>query len=100
MCTYSEALKLGRSRNWRDVLRIISKGKEDRLSADPLLDYFQPLLVWLKMQNRDESVIGWTTNSEDMSLFQPLIYKSKCDNIFSARTTLLMLCISLVIQLF
>ncbi|XP_017783079.1 PREDICTED: angiotensin-converting enzyme-like [Nicrophorus vespilloides] len=72
----SEALKLGRSRHWRDVLRTITRGKQDRLSADAMLDYFQPLLMWLRIQNRAEKVIGWTTHKEDTSLFQPLLYKS------------------------
>nr|CAI5863054.1 unnamed protein product [Callosobruchus analis] len=39
-----------------------------------MLRYFDPLLRWLKSQNRRERVIGWTTFKEDKALFEPLVY--------------------------
>lgn len=52
----------------------MTRGETDRLSADAMLDYFEPLFIWLKGQNRDENIIGWRTFKEDTSLFQPLVY--------------------------
>lgn len=66
---YSDALKIGRARHWKDVIRMMTRGETDRLSAEPLLKYFHPLLLWLRVQNRDESVIGWNTNPTETSLF-------------------------------
>lgn len=51
---------------------MVTRGETDRLSADSMLKYFNPLLLWLKVQNRDESVIGWNTNVVETSLFQSL----------------------------
>lgn len=70
----SEILQSGKERHWRDVIKIMTRGETDRLSADAMLDYFEPLFIWLKVQNRDEKVIGWTTYKEDTLLFQHLVY--------------------------
>lgn len=51
---------------------MLTRGQTDRLSAESMLNYFQPLLPWLKVQNREESIVGWNTNMEDTALFQPL----------------------------
>ena len=51
-------LKKGRSRGWREVLKEFT-GKSD-VSVEPVKEYFQPLMVWLK-EYRDEKgyVTGW-----------------------------------------
>lgn len=41
-------MKWGQSRDWREVLKE-STGQE--INADAMMEYFQPLLVWLRMQN-------------------------------------------------
>lgn len=64
-----QVLSLGASRPWRDVVRVATQGATDRLDARPLLDYFQPLALWLRVQNRDRGVVGWTTTSQDAALF-------------------------------
>lgn len=54
------------------LLKILTRGKTSRLSAQPLLDFFAPLRAWLEQQNRNE-VIGWNSNMDDVALFKPLI---------------------------
>lgn len=66
----TDILKLGRSVHWKEIIRMLTNGRTDRLSADSLLRYFQPLEQWLKVQNRDETIVGWNTNNEDTLLFQ------------------------------
>lgn len=39
-----------------------------------MLEYFQPLLLWLKVQNKNESVIGWAARLEEEALFQPFLF--------------------------
>ncbi|CAH1164170.1 unnamed protein product [Phaedon cochleariae] len=69
-----DIMRSGKSKHWRQVIRSMTRGETDRISADAMLEYFDPLLVWLRNQNRDEKVVGWTTFKEDKALFQPLIY--------------------------
>lgn len=40
-----------------ELIKLISRGKTSRLSAEPLLEFFRPLEAWLEIQNRDEPVI-------------------------------------------
>jgi len=49
-------LALGASRPWPDALETLTGQRE--MDATALLDYFQPLLVWLQRQNRGAPV-GW-----------------------------------------
>lgn len=73
----------GASLTSSQLLKILTKGNTARLSAEPLLNFFQPLRAWLEQQNRNE-VIGWNSNIEDVSLFKPLIngarhpFNTKC----------------------
>lgn len=67
-----ETLRVGKSRHWRDVIRVLTKGQTDRLSAESMLKYFQPLELWLKVQNREEKVIGWNILQDDTALFRPV----------------------------
>lgn len=69
---------MGKAKHWKDVIRILTKGQTDRLSIDPMLKYFHPLESWLKVQNRDESIIGWNIHREDNALFQTMF--SNCHN--------------------
>lgn len=55
---------------------MLTKGKTDRLSAESMLKYFHPLELWLKGQNRDETVIGWEIRQEDTALFQPMEFNA------------------------
>lgn len=64
-------MKVGKSRHWKDVIRTMTRGQTDRLSADSMLRYFQPLELWLRVQNHNEQTIGWKPTLEDTALFQP-----------------------------
>ncbi|XP_066152228.1 angiotensin-converting enzyme-like isoform X2 [Euwallacea fornicatus] len=68
----SDILRVGKARHWKDVTKMLTKGGSDKLSAEPLLEYFQPLYTWLQRTNKDELVIGWNSAREDLALYQPL----------------------------
>ncbi|XP_015791405.1 angiotensin-converting enzyme isoform X2 [Tetranychus urticae] len=55
----SNVLSLGSSKHWSEALEIITGSK--KMSALPLMEYFAPLIDWLKTQvNEDE--IGWVSS--------------------------------------
>jgi peptidyl-dipeptidase A len=49
-------LSLGASKPWPDALEVIAGTR--RMSAEPLIEYFLPLMTWLKDQNKDKTC-GW-----------------------------------------
>jgi peptidyl-dipeptidase A len=49
-------LAMGASRPWPDALEALTGQRE--MDATALIDYFQPLMVWLERQNRGAPV-GW-----------------------------------------
>ena len=52
-------LEAGSSQPWQQTLKTMTG--TDHLDAQPMLDYFQPLYVWLKQQNAMNKVTpGWT----------------------------------------
>ncbi|KAI4500405.1 hypothetical protein M0802_004367 [Mischocyttarus mexicanus] len=61
----SDVLSIGASRHWHDVIRQMTRGKSNKLDANAILKYFQPLYEWLKRQNEMETTIGWITIQED-----------------------------------
>ncbi|XP_047437247.1 angiotensin-converting enzyme 2 [Mugil cephalus] len=53
-------LELGRSQSWTRALHTISGGS--KMDAGPLLDYFQKLYDWLKVENQKHNrMVGWKT---------------------------------------
>ncbi|XP_071039889.1 angiotensin-converting enzyme [Parasteatoda tepidariorum] len=58
----SDTLKLGSSVSWREAMKVITKGKTDKIDASAILEYFKPLYDWLKEQNKDE-FIGWKNDN-------------------------------------
>ncbi|ROT83106.1 angiotensin converting enzyme [Penaeus vannamei] len=58
-----EMLKLGSSKPWQEVLRILTG--EERMDTSALREYFQPLEKWLREENsrRGESV-GWRPDGQ------------------------------------
>ena len=50
-------MQLGSSKPWPDALEQISGTRV--MSAEPLVEYFAPLLEWLRQQNEGHPV-GWT----------------------------------------
>lgn len=78
-------MQQGASMNSAQILHTISRGKTNRLSADAILEFFRPLETWLMQQNRNEIVIGWNSNMEDVELFQ-LMYSKGHQTIFPSCT--------------
>ncbi|KAG8179605.1 hypothetical protein JTE90_025770 [Oedothorax gibbosus] len=58
----SDMLSLGSSKPWKEAMLIVTKGKTEKMDAQPIIDYFEPLLKWLKDKNKN-TFIGW--KSED-----------------------------------
>ena len=52
----SEMLAMGASRPWPDALQAFTGSRE--ISAEPMVEYFRPLLGWLRQQNRGRRC-GW-----------------------------------------
>lgn len=72
-------MQQGASMSTSQMIRVLTRGKSLRLSAQPLMDYFRPLEMWLEQQIRLEPVVGWNSNLDDMALFQ---YNSAADTTF------------------
>ncbi|XP_023949107.1 angiotensin-converting enzyme-like [Bicyclus anynana] len=67
----SEIMQPGASMSASDIIRSMTRGKTNRISPESLVKYFRPLELWLRVQNRDEQVIGWNSNFHDVALFAP-----------------------------
>lgn len=68
-------MQRGASLPANEVLRHLTRGKSSKLTAAALLQYFQPLQLWLQERNRkdgDQLVIGWNSNLDDVKLFKSL----------------------------
>jgi peptidyl-dipeptidase A len=53
---YQEMLALGASQPWPDALEKLTGGRE--MDASAIIEYFQPLMAWLKEQNEGQQC-GW-----------------------------------------
>lgn len=60
----------GASMSASDVIKTLTRGRASTLSVDALLQFFAPLSEWLEEQNRFEPYVGWSSNVEDVALFQ------------------------------
>ncbi|CAH1242075.1 ACE [Branchiostoma lanceolatum] len=49
-------LQMGSSQEWPDAMEVMT-GQKD-MSAQAIVDYFQPLITWLEQQNQGET-LGW-----------------------------------------
>lgn len=67
-------MQLGSSLPANEVLRHLTRGKTNKLSATALLEYFQPLQLWLQDKNirEGEQAIGWNSNLDDVKLFKSI----------------------------
>ena len=52
----NQMLALGLSRPWPEAIQTFTGTRE--ISAEPMIEYFQPLLGWLREQNRGRRC-GW-----------------------------------------
>lgn len=75
---FSDVMQHGASLSPTQLLKILTRGKTNRLSAEPLLQFFNPLKAWLEQQNRND-YIGWNTNIEDVALFKQLSGHANCN---------------------
>ncbi len=64
---FKAMLELGQSKPWPEALKQMTG--EDKLDASAIVEYFQPLLVWLKQQNQGVKP-GWTPAANPMSAGQ------------------------------
>lgn len=56
--SFRKALKLGTSVHWSEVLFMLTGSRE--VSADALLLYYKPLIVWIEKQVIDHKIpVGW-----------------------------------------
>lgn len=53
---FSDFMQKGASLPAPQLMKVITRGRTSRLSAEPLLEFFRPLEAWLEQQNRDETV--------------------------------------------
>ena len=53
---YQEMLAMGASQPWPDALQKLTGGRE--MDASAITEYFQPLIAWLKEQNKGQQC-GW-----------------------------------------
>ena len=56
-------LELGRSKPWPETLKVMTGS--DKAAASAIVEYFQPLIDWLKEQNKGEKE-GWTLPADPM----------------------------------
>ena len=56
-------LELGRSKPWPEALKAMTG--TDKADASAIIEYFQPLLDWLKEQNKGEKE-GWTLPADPL----------------------------------
>ncbi|CAB3241567.1 unnamed protein product [Arctia plantaginis] len=68
---FSEIMQAGSSKPASEIIKSMTRGKTNRISPEALVRYFRPLELWLRVQNRDEPLIGWSSNYNDVALFAP-----------------------------
>jgi peptidyl-dipeptidase A len=56
-------LELGQSKPWPEALKAMTG--EDKADVSAMVEYFQPLLDWLKQQNQGET-LGWKVAADPM----------------------------------
>lgn len=54
--SYRDMLKLGSSQPWQHAMEKLTGQR--KMDVEPLIEYFKPLLEWLKVQNQNETG-GW-----------------------------------------
>ena len=60
-----EMLTLGASRPWKEVMQVMTG--EPKMDTDAIREYFRPLEMWLKKENKKNGVIvGWEHSDEEV----------------------------------
>ena len=55
---FAKMLSMGKSKRWQEAIRVITGGESDSLDAKAILEYFEPLMKWLKSKNAGK-MCGW-----------------------------------------
>ncbi|KAI9009764.1 zinc-dependent metallopeptidase [Gaertneriomyces semiglobifer] len=55
---YAKMLSMGRSQPWQEAMKVVTNGQFDTLDGSAIIEYFQPLLEFLKEQNQGKQC-GW-----------------------------------------
>jgi len=56
-------LSMGQSKPWPEALKVMTGS--DKADASAIVEYFQPLMDWLKVQNKGEEE-GWTPPADPL----------------------------------
>ena len=56
-------LEMGQSKPWPEAMRVMTG--QEKADASALLEYFQPLMTWLKEQNRGHES-DWTPSTNPL----------------------------------
>jgi peptidyl-dipeptidase A len=62
-------LSMGQSKPWPEALKVMTGS--DKADASAIVEYFQPLLDWLKEQNKGEKE-GWTLPADPLKYGRPV----------------------------
>jgi peptidyl-dipeptidase A len=60
----NKMLEMGQSKPWPEAMKVLTG--EDKADASAIVDYFQPLLDWLKTQNEGQP-LGWKVAANPMA---------------------------------
>ncbi|MBV9155944.1 MAG: M2 family metallopeptidase [Acidobacteriaceae bacterium] len=61
---FQAMLALGCSKPWPEAMKVMTG--EDKADASAIIEYFQPLIEWLKAQNQGKN-LGWTVASDPLT---------------------------------
>lgn len=80
----SDVMKLGASKPWPEAMTMITG--QPKMSAEPLMEYFQPLIDWLETENKkNNDILGWPeydwkpSIDGESEIYWPIITWSKSD---------------------
>lgn len=95
----ADIMNRGASYSSGQLIKILTRGKTARISADSLMEFFRPLEAWLEQQNQKEPIIGWNSNIEDVHLFQPLVGDAR-DLMHTSFFTMIVMVMTMVLMYF
>lgn len=62
-----QAMELGSTKNWRDVLQLITG--ERKINGQAIVEFYKPLENWLREQNKQlANHVGWDTSESKFFL--------------------------------
>ncbi|KAM7343194.1 angiotensin-converting enzyme-like isoform 2-T2 [Cochliomyia hominivorax] len=59
---FKEMMKAGSAQPWREIIQHLTIQKLSKLSATPIMEYYEPLHTWIAEDNLDKNLhVGWMT---------------------------------------